>query len=171
MKPTRVIILTGPVQSGKTTALQQWIGKKNVGGFLTPVIEGKRQVLMLPEKLGIPFEAEKASKESISVGRFNLLKSTFDQMNQHIQEQSSQLFDYVIVDEIGPLELSEEGLYSGLIHLLNNSRIPLLLVVRENLVQQVIEKFELTKVDLIHKDLLPKSGKKGKSPKSDFLLN
>lgn len=152
MKPVKVIILTGAVQVGKSTALLRWIEAKNVGGFLTLIIAGKRMLFSLPQKSYTSFEAVQADAQTITVGRYHLLKSAFDQMNNHLLNQSNILFDWLVIDEVGPLELKGEGIYSGLVHVLNNCSNPLLLVVREGLVQQVIDNFKLEKVEIVSKE-------------------
>jgi nucleoside-triphosphatase THEP1 len=154
MKPAKIIILTGAKQSGKSTRLLQWSEHKSIGGFLTPIVSGKRMWFSLPQKEYAPFESVQSNDQTISIGRYHLLTSTFDQMNTHLKNQSNNLFDWLIIDEVGPLELKGEGIYPGLTHLLNDSSVPLVLVVREGLVQQVIDKFKLTNVEIISKEYL-----------------
>lgn len=152
MKPSKIIILTGAKQSGKSTALLTWIEEKNVGGFLTPIVSGKRILLSLPDKVYTPFESTDSYAESIKVGRYEFLKSAFQVMNNHLVQQSSSVFDWLVIDEVGPLELNGEGIYPGLIHVLHNTNNSLLLVVREGLVEEVIEKFKLTSAEIILKE-------------------
>jgi nucleoside-triphosphatase THEP1 len=154
MKPARIVILTGAKQSGKSSTLLTWIENKNVGGFLSPVVSGKRMLFSLPEKVYLPFESTGNHEQSISVGRYQLLKSTFQLMNKHLVEQSGAMFDWLVIDEIGPLELNEEGVYPGLMHVLHNSQNSLLLVVREGLVEQVIQKFIFNDAEVISKEYL-----------------
>jgi nucleoside-triphosphatase THEP1 len=152
MKPTKIVILTGAIQSGKTTTLLRWCEHKAVGGFLTPVVTGKRMLFTLPDKVCAPFEADHASEESIAVGRYHLLNSAFTEINNCLVQQSQVQLDWLIVDEVGPLELSEKGCYAGLMHILSNSTNPLLCVVRAGLVQQVIDKFKLTDTVVVEKN-------------------
>ncbi len=152
MKPPRIVILTGAKQSGKSTTLLTWISQKNVGGFLTPVVSGKRMLLSLPEKKYAFFEATENDTESITVGRYQLLKSAFHIMNNHLVQQADTMLDWLIIDEVGPLELNEEGVYPGLKHVLDNTKNSLLLVVREGLVQQVVDKFYVERPEVITSD-------------------
>lgn len=152
MKPAKIVILTGEVQSGKSTALLQWVEHRNAGGFLTQIVAGKRMLFSLPEKVYAPFESVQASEYTLAVGRFHLLKSTFDQMNNQLINQSGALFEWLIIDEVGPLELREGGIYPGLMYVLHHSVTPLLLVVRAGLVQQVVDKFKLEKVEIVSKE-------------------
>ncbi|NBP68610.1 MAG: hypothetical protein EBR30_20830 [Cytophagia bacterium] len=152
MELTKIVILTGAIQSGKTTTLLRWCEHKRVGGFLTPVVTGKRMLFTLPDKVYAPFEADQASEESMAVGRFYLLKSAFAEMNNRLVQQNPEQLDWLIVDEVGPLELSEKGCYAGLVHAINHCTTPLLCVIRAGLVQQVIDKFNLTDAIVVEKD-------------------
>lgn len=150
--PTKIVILTGAIQSGKTTTLLRWCEHKTVGGFLTPVVTGKRMLFTLPDKVYAPFEADQASEDSVAVGRYHLLNNAFTEMNQRLIQPTQMQLDWLIVDEVGPLELDEKGCYTGLVHIINHSTTPLLCVVRAGLVQQVIAKFNLTDVVVVEKD-------------------
>ncbi|MCZ8215820.1 MAG: hypothetical protein O9262_06240 [Cyclobacteriaceae bacterium] len=152
MKPTKIVILTGAIQSGKTTTLLRWCEHKTVGGFLTPVVTGKRMLFSLPEKRYAPFEADQASEESMAVGRYYLLNNAFAEMNNLLIQQTQMQLDWLIVDEVGPLELNEKGCYAGLVHIINHSTTPLLCVVRAGLVQQVIAKFNFSNPMVVEKD-------------------
>lgn len=154
MKPAKIVILTGAVQTGKSTTLLKWSEHKNTGGFLTLIVSGRRMLFSLPEKSFSPFESIQANAQTITVGRYHLLNNAFEQMNNHLLNQSTLSFDWLIIDEVGPLELKGEGIYRGLMHVLHNCGAYLLLVVREGLVQQVVDKFGLEKVEIISKEYL-----------------
>ncbi len=56
---SKIYILTGPVNSGKTTKLMNWVEKKsNVGGILTPVVDGKRHLYSIASQKYKIFELE-----------------------------------------------------------------------------------------------------------------
>jgi nucleoside-triphosphatase THEP1 len=150
--PAKIVILTGAIQSGKTTTLLRWCEHKRVGGFLTPVVKGKRMLFTLPDKVYTPFETDQANIQSIAIGRYHLLNSAFAEMNQRLVWQAQMQLDWLIVDEVGPLELNEKGCYTGLMHLISHSNTPLLFVVRAGLVQQVIDRFNLTDAEVVEKD-------------------
>lgn len=156
-KRPEVFILTGPVQSGKTTALLNWLVDKKISGILTPILEGRRVVYLIKSKQYLPLETSDTQESTISVGRYTFLQSAFDTMNQHLQDNTNADSDWLVVDEVGPLELRSEGLYPALQKILVTASPKVLLVVRESLVQSVIEKFRLEGAQIISKDELSKT--------------
>lgn len=135
------IILTGAIQSGKTTALQHWLLNKDARGILSPVVNEVRTLYATREEIYIPFQAPESSPETISVGRFHFYKKAFDQANEILLKVVR--VDWCIVDEVGPLELQEQGFFPAIERLRNNSSSNLLLVVRSSLLKEVQEKFVL----------------------------
>lgn len=153
-KRPEIFILTGSVQSGKTTALFNWLADKKVSGILTPILEGRRVVYLIQSKQYLPFEIVDTQVSTVVVGRYTFLQSSFDTMNQHLQHNTNVDSDWLVVDEVGPLELRSEGLYPALQKILATANPKVLLVVRESLVESVIEKFRLEGVRIISKDEL-----------------
>jgi nucleoside-triphosphatase THEP1 len=158
----RVIILTGPKFSGKTTRLLSWCTEKKVSvcGFVTAThLRGKaglKELLDLDTKEIYPFETSGPSDEAtIQVGTkpFFLLKSGFDQADCIISRElncpiSNSPTKCIVVDEIGTLEVSNSsGHHNALLDLLSQDggefrwRGGVLLVVREGLVEAVLSKY------------------------------
>lgn len=135
------IIVTGAIQSGKTTALQQWLLNKDARGILSPVVDGLRKLYAIREEIYIPFQAPDSSPESISVGRFHFYTKAFDQATEILLKETKSV--WCIIDEVGPLELQGKGFFPALEKLLKNPSINLLLVVRNSLLEEVQEKFNL----------------------------
>lgn len=145
-----IFILTGTTQSGKTTALKKWSANKSVGGILTPIVGGYRVAYNLAEDSYFPFEAVGDDKEMLTIGRYNFLQESFFRMNTLLKHQVGRKYDWLIIDEIGPLELDMKGLHEGLIYVLEKTTPALLLVVRESLVDNVISFFSLTPAHVMH---------------------
>jgi len=79
MSERSIYILTGKIQSGKTTALMKWAASRNdVFGIFTPVIDGKRFFMDAHTHDQFKMEADKTEKEALSVGRFNFSKDSFE---------------------------------------------------------------------------------------------
>ena len=139
-----VYLLTGPVQSGKTTSLVNWSADRNdISGILTPVINGKRIFLNAATKEEFPMEAAADETTIITVGRFTFSKHNFEKASQVIREGISQP-GWLIIDEIGPVELRREGFAAVLNESLSKKNEKILLVVREGLIQKVQEQFNIT---------------------------
>ena len=144
-----IFILTAPIQSGKTTSLINWSAERNdVQGILTPVVEGKRVFMNARTKEQFPMEAVD-DEETISTGRFHFSKTNFEKAIQVIRDAIHK-DGWLIIDEIGPLELKGEGFCDVLKKVLLQRNDKLLLVVREGLVQQVAVYFKINEAKQIH---------------------
>ena len=144
MPDTGIYILTGLVGSGKTTALINWMkGNKDVSGILTPLSDGKR--VFMNAKNGEQFSMEAEAEESavFSIGRYQFSKKNFEKAIQVIRE-SVRNEGWLIIDEIGPLELGGEGFHDVLKEVLAQRKSKLFLVVREGFVGKVKELFGFT---------------------------
>jgi nucleoside-triphosphatase THEP1 len=138
----QVYIITGPVQSGKTTSLIKWAEKRNdVYGILTPVINGKRVFLNSNSGEIFPMEATEDEEETVNIGRFTFSKRNFDKAIAVIGEAIDKP-GWLVIDEIGPLELRGEGFATVLKKVLKQRDEKMLLVVRAELVEEVRNYFE-----------------------------
>lgn len=136
-----LIIITGPIQTGKTTALQEWLVTKEARGILSPVVDGTRMLYAIQEGIYIPFQASGPSHETISVGRFHFYRHAFDRANDILMKETPG--NLCVIDEIGPLELQGQGFSPALEKLKSNPSINLLLVVRNSLLEEVQKKLNL----------------------------
>lgn len=137
-----IYLLTGPVRSGKTTALIEWSKNRNdVYGILTPDVNGKRVFMNAETKEQFPMEAT-GSEETIHVGRFTFSKRNFELAINIILHRIDK-DGWLVIDEAGPLELRGEGFTPVLKEVFKKRRNKILLVVREGLAGQVRNCFEL----------------------------
>ena len=146
-----VYILTDHVQTGKTTSLMQWAKQdNNVQGILTPIVHGKRVFNNI--QTGEQFAMEAGDEdEIIAVGRFMFSRNSFDRAIEVIRK-NIQGGDWLVIDEIGPLELKNEGFSKVLEEVLAQRNGKLLLVVREGLVDKVKEHFNISSARMISID-------------------
>ncbi|MBL7730403.1 MAG: hypothetical protein JNM88_04430 [Chitinophagaceae bacterium] len=139
-----IIILTAPIQSGKTTSLIVFAKTQpDLHGILTPVVEGKRMFMNIATGEYFPMEATAGEKETISVGRFTFSKNGFHKATEIIRS-AAQKNNWIVIDEIGPLELRGEGFHDILNEIITQGKNQLLLVVREGLASQVQQHFGFT---------------------------
>ena len=144
-----IFILTSPVQSGKTTSLLQWSAQRNdVQGILTPVIAGKRVFLNVATKEQFAMEAT-GEEEVMTVGKFVFSKTAFDKATQVIRDAVDKE-GWLVIDEIGPLELRGEGFCDVFKEVLTKRKKKLVLVIREGIVNKVIEKFSVIGPEIIN---------------------
>jgi nucleoside-triphosphatase THEP1 len=143
--PKTIYIFAGSVQSGKTTSLLNWARTLNdVSGILTPVVEGRRIFLNLENGERFPMEAEVTEMDAVIVGRFSFSPSSFQYAIDILGQASKKTAGWVVVDEIGPLELRGEGFASITRRLIeSDNQYSLLLVVRDGLVKKVRTTFDL----------------------------
>lgn len=145
-----IVIFSAPVQSGKTSSLLNWIGKRDdVFGILTPVVGGKRMFMNISDKDSFPMEAGGGEAETLAIGRFIFSKNNFEQAAQIISE-SINTKGWLVIDEIGPLELKGKGFHQVLKNVIARRKGKLLLVVREGLTEQVISFFGIENGKIIH---------------------
>ena len=115
----RFLIVTGPVRTGKTTNLGQWLGQYDkAGGFLTPDgADGLRLFFDVAEETYLPFEVGDEdnipSGELVEVGRFRFWKNVFNHGNQLLKKASEADVDIIVLDEWGKLELRGKGFAEG----------------------------------------------------------
>jgi nucleoside-triphosphatase THEP1 len=151
----QVFILTGQIQTGKTTSLVNWSAKRNdVFGILTPVVHGKRVFMNVNTQEQFPMEANENETGVLYIGKFAFSKTSFDNAQQIIREATDKR-GWLVIDEIGPLELKGEGFYNVLKEILqyNPTEQKILLVVRETMIEKVKELFELTDAIIIYSAL------------------
>lgn len=150
----RVFILTGAQGSGKTTFLLKLtvaLAKRNisVGGILAPV------VLQNGERLGYDVQdianGQRVPLCRIGMGTAELRAGPFAFLNQGITLGEDALITaaaahtpVIVVDEIGPLELSGKGWSSAVPRILTRNGSVAILVVRPALIDYVTGRWQIT---------------------------
>ncbi len=153
-----IFIYSDKIKSGKTTKLFQWLAaQKNVAGILQPVIDGKRFFYSIVDKSIIQLEISDEVKigleknDLITIGNYNFLKSGFDKAKEILLRDFSKDYHWLIIDEIGPLELNNSGLepaISKIIKEKENFKGNILIVVRNKLLDTVIKHYKLEEYEL-----------------------
>lgn len=135
-----IYIFTAAIQTGKTTSLVNWSNERNDAyGILTPVVDGKRVFLNANTKEQWPMEAND-SEETVAVGRFVFSKAGFEKAIKTIRDGIDKE-GWLVIDEIGPLELRGEGFYDIIKEVLTQRERKLIFVIREGLIEQAIKNF------------------------------
>lgn len=155
-----IYILTGAIRTGKTTALLNWITDRNdADGLLCPADDnGKRFFLKVKSKESFSLEVNSDNvKDTITIGSFRFLKSAFDEANHFLSSMSSEMKNqYLIIDELGKLELKSQGLHPAaecLIHnYIHNSNQHLIIVVRESLLEEITNHYNISKYLVLKKE-------------------
>ena len=148
-----IFLVTGPVQSGKTTLLTKLVIelKKEgwyVGGFLAPgsFISGIRSGFRL-QSIATGEEHAMADTQERSgwfkYRRFWFNPEAFKAGQQWIRSDMQQAPSVMVIDEVGPMELEGSGWYSELDYL-KSAGLPLQFwSVRDGIVEQVRQRWEI----------------------------
>lgn len=138
-----IYFVTGPIRSGKTTMLLKWsAGRDDVYGILTPDKHDRKVFLDLRTKEQFSMETDSNSDESLVIGKFVFDKKNFEKAIQIVRDGILQS-GWLIIDEIGPLELKGEGFHDVLKEAIATGKNNLILVIREGLFNEVKEYFQL----------------------------
>jgi len=155
-----ILLITGPVQGGKTTFLTELVEllkKKGlrVGGFLCPgsFDSDKRSGFYL-KNIGtgaeLPMASDREVSDWVKFRRFWFNPDAFNRGMKWIQASLVQEPDVVVIDEVGPMELEGSGWLES-IELLQTSSVPLQLwSVRETILDQVMQRWNISPDHLIH---------------------
>ena len=133
------VILTGAKNAGKTTTLISWIDVWRAQGFALSGVYTKAvflngrhagyDLIELPSEKSHPLIRKIPYAQSWEMGEFFFDADGFEALNASLRRIPAA--DLLILDEIGPLEIKRRsGLIPALAAFLD-SRIPLLLVIRE----------------------------------------
>lgn len=146
MTGKRIYILTGEIQSGKTTTLMQWsAGRKDVFGILSPIVDGKRFFMNIQTGERFEMEAQEGETEILKIGKYSFRKKSFNKAITTLQLSLNEKKGWLVIDEIGPLELRKEGFYKILNEILGTkTSLQIILVVRNSLIEEVINFFRLS---------------------------
>jgi nucleoside-triphosphatase THEP1 len=144
-------IITGGVSEGKTSFVSEVISiiKKesfNVGGFLSVGINenDKRTGFTLHEiESGKDYElcSVKEDEKRDRTGRFYFNKETIAVGNRILSSESLIDKDLIVIDEVGPLELSGKGWSNAIESICNTCSTPHLWTVRRSLTNEISGKW------------------------------
>jgi nucleoside-triphosphatase THEP1 len=153
-----IFILSGAVAQGKTTFMENFIDlckqkELEVTGFYSPRIMENEQTMgydlvWIETGERFPFLRKQANPEKRNIGRFQVEKETLEWVQNHLDSEKVTDKQLVVIDEIGKWELKGEGWYSTLEHLVSQTQVPQLWIVRDQYVDDVITKWALENVEI-----------------------
>ena len=144
----RIFLLSGPIHTGKTTRLTEWLKNKDgVDGILQPVIDGTRHIKHISSgeirSLQIPSDSNK--KNILIIGNYKFDNDVFTWARTKLLLAYNKHPEWLIIDEVGKLEISGNGLEPAVSEILKdfNDRksINLVFVVRDYLVPDFLTKY------------------------------
>jgi nucleoside-triphosphatase THEP1 len=153
-----VKIVTGKINSHKTTRLEAYYQENKVGdGFIAKKFMQETQVLRydlvrLSDHLQMPYIVResllKDEKVIYKIGPYCFLESAFSFVESEVKRFIREGISPVYLDEISLLELDDLGYHSILKELLAKN-IDLVLVIREDLLDQVLAKYKIKEYQIL----------------------
>lgn len=143
---SEILICSGPIKSGKTTRLMQWAaGKKKINGIFQPVIDEKRFLYHIGSRTLRKLETSDESGTT-DIGKYRFSNESFEWAKHLLLNSMQREIDWLIIDEIGPLEFDGKGLEPVVTKIINernklNCRI--ICVVRERLLEKFLSHYRL----------------------------
>ncbi len=154
------IIFTGKINEGKTSALRDHYEKNQLGdGFISvKKMIGDRVHSYISTRLSTKEEKvilvheQFFSKDFLVAGKIgpyiiNLL--TLESIEKSIIKMISSKVEPIYLDEIGVLELKGYG-YDYIFRKMIQSKLSFIISVREDLADEVISKYQLKDIEVIH---------------------
>ncbi len=148
-----VYILSDDLDTGKTTFLQGLIVKlksENIAleGFyaaklFTNDTFSGYDLVHISDGETIPFLRLNLDQNQESIGRFKVVDSTLEIGKEWVNIDRIKDKQLVILDEIGRWEMEDKGWAKVLRDILNSTQVPILLVIRERFVQDIIAYFQI----------------------------
>lgn len=144
-----LVVYTGPVRSGKTTALRaRFEADPSARGVLAPDVDGRRHLLSLGSGESRPLEAD-APAAPVTVGRFTFDGDVFAWARSELAAACGAAPGTLVVDEVGPLELDRRGLEPAVgpaVRLGVEGATRVVLVVRDTLLDRVLDHYGIAGV-------------------------
>lgn len=145
----KIFIVTGPVHTGKTTRLMHWAASQTkIEGIFQPVIDDKRFIYHIASRTLKSLEVPSSAKDenTIKIGNYRFSKDTFEWSKKILLDSSPKDLEWLVIDEIGPLELDGNGLEPAISSILSkreNVSAKIVCVVREEILQKFIDHYKL----------------------------
>jgi len=146
MSSEGIYIISDEKGIGKTTSLQNWVkNNPKVSGVLSPIVSGKRMFQIIESKAFIPMEA---GETTLKVGKYTFNKESFDVAEKAILNTlSNKSASFIILDEIGPLEIKQSlGFHNLLVKLFQQNLIEnstFIFVVRKSCLNGFLTKYKI----------------------------
>ncbi len=150
---TGVFMITGEVHEGKTTFVEKIISllrAKNiyVTGFLSKghFYQGKRQAFSLyniSTERSVPLAKANEMEGWLKFRSFWFNPRALTLGNQILSFACKDSSDIIVIDEVGPMELDGQGWHTSLLKLSTLTSQVQIWVVRNSIIEEVIQKYEL----------------------------
>lgn len=144
----KVYVVTGKIESGKTTLISELVNKLQTDKISVSGIYSKRivenymttgyNVVKISNEESVKFLRTKGSRDQQRIGKFYIYDGGLLAGKEELLLNKTQI---KVIDEIGKLELEGKGWCESLYQIIEDSDSNLLLSVREEVLNEVIVKF------------------------------
>lgn len=111
-----ISLYIGAKHSGKSTWLMTQLANAEVVGVLMPHRVDSKEVLVLPSYQTYDLKPE-SDQDTLHIGRFTFSVKKFDQVcSKVIRLQEDSDITCLVIDEVGPLEVSQSGFWRLLVY-------------------------------------------------------
>lgn len=153
MSGTNILLLTGGIDTGKTTALKRLLPELITSGILAGGIlapgrylnsgEKEYDLELLPGNHKFPLSSRTRYPCWHEIGGFHFNPEAIEAGLRHLTNLPQKQYHFYILDEIGPFEL-DGLLWAPAIPGLMNKKIPMIWTVRNRILRPVCNKWNLT---------------------------
>lgn len=157
--PGKIFILTGNVGAGKTTFVIDLLRSLSdagvsAGGIYSPRVFEEDgtvgyDIADIRNNIRIPFLRQKEVENSDKVGKFTILTKGLETGLEALKPTNNRDKRIVIIDEAGPLELSDKGWAGRISELLAGDYYCILIIVRPALIDKVIAKWNIRERNIV----------------------
>ena len=149
-----IFIFSDQIGAGKTTILKTWTqNKPTVTGFLSVKIDGKRFFENLETGEKRPMEIENSD---LKIGKFSFDPEVFLWAEKEFLKQYQSDKEWLIIDEIGPLEIRKnQGFHALILKIIQEnpaSKPKIIFVVRDFMVAEFIDKYKFSHAKILSKN-------------------
>ena len=151
-----IVIITGEVQQGKTTFAENIVInlKKQdykIAGFLSVGIHKKGErigynLFDISTSQQIKLCKSTGNERSVKIGRYFFNPKGLEKGFEILKSDNLSGKQLVVIDEIGPLELNDQGWCNAIEEICWTNSVPQLWIVRSGIVDKVIKKWNLGNV-------------------------
>lgn len=148
-----VIIITGKSEQGKSTLLSEVVDyfsskKIKIGGFISPsIVENNirtgNDLIDIATHEKIKLSRINNEPDLVQVGRFYFSYTGIEFAKNILSVENNLQSQLIIIDEVGPWELENQGWASCINDLLLKTETPMIWTVRISIVDKVIENWNL----------------------------
>jgi nucleoside-triphosphatase len=129
--------------------LLEWAAAHNALGVITPTVQPHKMLHDLSDGMQYLYEASDAHQDTVAIGNYHLHKSAFVRSTAIIKRAIAQNPSWIVLDEVGKLELRNEGHHELVQYILAKAESNILLVVRDYLLEAVLEKYQIRDYRLV----------------------